>query len=182
MASPDTWPVLWIVIVLVALLRVAELAHAQRNTARLLARGGIEHGRAHYPVIVALHAGWLAALALLVPAETPAQWPWLVVFAGLQVARLWVIASLGPYWTTRVITVPDAPLVRCGPYRFVRHPNYLVVAAEIAVLPLAFGAWEIALVFSILNAAVLAHRIRVEAEAIAPRRAVVDGADGAVTE
>ncbi|MEQ8806939.1 MAG: isoprenylcysteine carboxylmethyltransferase family protein [Rhodospirillales bacterium] len=167
-------PVLWIVIALVALLRLAELVHAGRNTARLIARGGIEHGRGHYPVIVALHAGWLAALAIVVPPDTPVHWPWLALFAALQAARVWVIASLGPYWTTRVITLPDAPLVRRGPYRLLRHPNYLVVAAEIAVLPLAFGAWWIALAFSVLNALVLTHRIRVEQAALAPRASVTD--------
>ena len=167
-------PVPWIVIALVALLRLAGLIHARRNTARLMARGGIEHGRGHYPVIVALHAGWLAALALLVPPDTPAQWPWLALFAALQAARVWVIASLGPYWTTRIITLPGAPLVRRGPYRFLRHPNYWVVAAEIAVLPLAFGAWQIALAFSALNALVLAYRIRVEQAALAPRSPITD--------
>tara|TARA_R110000868_G_scaffold24387_1_gene96368 strand:- start:760 stop:1266 length:507 start_codon:yes stop_codon:yes gene_type:complete len=167
-------PILWVVIALVALLRLAELVHARRNTARLLARGGVEHGRSHYPVIVALHAGWLLALAILVPAYTPVHWPWLALFGALQAARVWVIASLGPYWTTRVITLPDAPLVRRGPYRFLRHPNYLVVAAEIAVLPLAFGAWQIALSFSVLNALVLAWRIRVEQAALAPRAAATE--------
>jgi len=167
-------PILWIVIALVTLLRLAELAHARRNTARLMARGAIEHGRGHYPVIVALHAGWLAALAALIPPDTPAQWPWLAVFAALQVARVWVIASLGPYWTTRIITLPDAPLVRRGPYRFLRHPNYLVVVGEIAVLPLAFGAWQIALAFSILNALILVWRIRVEQAALASRAAATE--------
>jgi len=167
-------PILWIVIALVALLRLAELAHARRNTARLMARGGIEHGRGHYPVIVALHAGWLAALAALIPPDTPVQWPWLVVFTALQVARIWIIASLGPYWTTRIITLPEVPLVRRGPYRFLRHPNYLVVVGEIAVLPLAFGAWHIALAFSVLNALILAWRIRVEQAALAPRAAATE--------
>ncbi len=167
-------PVPWIFIALVALLRLAELIHARRNTARLMARGGIEHGRGHYPVIVALHAGWLTALAVLVPPDTPVQWPWLALFIGLQGVRVWVIASLGPYWTTRVITLPGAPLVRRGPYRFLRHPNYCVVAAEIAVLPLAFGAWHIALGFSILNALVLAWRIQVEQAALAPRTAATE--------
>lgn len=167
-------PALWIAIALVVLLRLAELVYAGRNTARLLAQGGVEHGRRHYPLIVALHAGWLAALALLVPPDTQGQWPWLALFAALQAARVWVIASLGPYWTTRIITLPGAPLVRRGPYRFLRHPNYWVVAAEIAVLPLAFGAWQIALAFSVLNALVLAHRIQVEQAALASRSPVTD--------
>lgn len=96
-------------------------------------------------------------------------WPLLVLFALLQLARLWVIASLGPFWTTRVITLPGAPLIRRGPYRWLRHPNYLIVAGEIAVLPLAFGAWTIALVFSVANALLLAYRIRIEEEAALAR-------------
>ena len=163
--------VLWLVVGLVVAQRVVELAYARRNARRLVAEGGIEVGARHYPAIVALHAAWLVALAVTVPADTPANLPLLAVFIALQGARLWVLASLGRYWTTRVITVPDAPLVRRGPYRFMRHPNYLVVTAEIAVLPLIFGAWQIATIFSALNLALLTHRIRVENAALAPRRA-----------
>ena len=105
-----------------------------------------------------------------VPPEAPASVPLLVLFALLQVFRAWVLLSLGKYWTTRVITVPGVPLVRRGPYRFLRHPNYVVVAAEIAVLPLAFGAWAVAVVFSALNGALLAWRISVEDQALGPRR------------
>ncbi len=159
------------VLLLVVAQRLAELAWSARNTRALLTRGAVEVGRAHYPVIVALHAAWLGALAFTVPAETQPAWSLLAVFALLQVMRVWIIVSLGPFWTTRVITLAGAPLVRRGPYRFVRHPNYLLVAAEIALLPAAFGAWWIALVFSALNAAVLWHRIRVEEAALAPRSA-----------
>ncbi len=106
------------------------------------------------------------------PASAPVFWPLLAVFALLQAARLWVIASLGRYWTTRIITLPGAPIVRRGPYRWLRHPNYAIVAAEIAVLPLAFGAWPIAVVFSGLNALLLRHRIRLEEQALAPRATV----------
>ena len=157
------------IVALVALERVAELAHARRNARALLARGGVEVGAGHYPLLVLLHAAWLAALLYLVPADRAPSWAWLGIFVLLQALRLWVLASLGPYWTTRIITLPGAPLVRHGPYRFLRHPNYVVVAAEIAVLPLAFGAWRIALVFSALNLALLAWRIRVEQQALAPR-------------
>lgn len=159
-----------VVLGLVVLQRLAELILAQRNTRRLLAKGAVEVGRGHYPLIVALHAAWIAVLALTVPADAPASWPLLGLFLVLQAARIWVIASLGPYWTTRIITLTAAPLVRRGPYRWLRHPNYLVVVLEIAVLPLAFGAVWIALVFSLLNAVLLWHRIRVEAEALAGRR------------
>lgn len=159
----------WLVL-LVAAQRLAEVAWARRNERRLLARGGIEVGTAHYPLFFLLHGSWLAALWLLVPANAPVIWPLLVLFALLQAARIWVIASLGRYWTTRIVTIPGAPLVKRGPYRWIKHPNYVVVAAEIAVLPLAFGAWQIALVFSVLNGLLLWHRIRVEEAALAPRR------------
>lgn len=150
--------------------RLVELALARRNTERLLAAGGVEHGGEHYPYLVALHAAWLAALVFTVPVDTPANPFWLAVFILLQIARIWVIASLGRFWTTRIITLPGAPLVARGPYRFTRHPNYLVVAAEIAVLPLVFGAWPIALVFSILNAVMLRTRIATEDRVLADRR------------
>ncbi len=163
--------VLWLTIAVVVAQRLAELAYARRNTRRLLAAGGVESGGRHYPLIVALHAAWLLSLLVLVAPDTPYSLSLLVLFAGLQAARVWVLASLGRFWTTRVISLPSAPLVRRGPYRYLRHPNYLVVAAEIAVLPLVFGAWEIALVFSLLNGVLLLHRMRVENAALAPRRA-----------
>ena len=160
----------YVILGLVVLQRLAELVYAERNTAALKRRGAVEIGRAHYPLVVLLHAAWLVAIAALLPAEPRIDWPLIGVFAVLQGLRIWVLATLGSYWTTRVITLKDAPLVRSGPYRFVRHPNYLVVAAEIAVLPLAFGEVAVAVVFSMLNAAVLAWRIRVENRALAPRR------------
>ncbi|BBK44657.1 membrane protein [Allostella vacuolata] len=162
-------PVAWVV-ALVALQRLAEMAVARRNTARLMAGGGREIGRAHYPLFVVLHASWLAAILATTPADRiPDAWL-LGLYAVLQLLRLWVMATLGRYWTTRIITVDGAPLVRGGPYRFLRHPNYWVVAAEIAVLPLAFANWPVAVLWSILNAALLRHRIRVEAAALAARR------------
>jgi len=160
------------IVALVALERLAELWHARRNTRALLQGGGVEVGRGHYPFMVALHAAWLLAILLTVPPEADVSVPSLIVFAILQGFRLWALLSLGRYWTTRVITVPGAPLVRRGPYRFLRHPNYAVVAAEIAVLPLAFRAWAVAAVFSALNAALLAWRISLEDRALAPRRQV----------
>ncbi len=156
-----------IVTLLVALQRLAELGYARRNARRLLAAGGVEHGAGHYPLFVALHGAWLVALFVLVPAEAPANWGLLGLYGLLQLGRLWVIASLGRRWTTRVIVVPGVPLVTRGPYRFLRHPNYLVVALEIPVLPLAFGAWHLALAFGLANLALLAQRIRVEERALA---------------
>ena len=146
----------------VILARLAELLVARRNTRRLLAGGGQEVGRRHYPLIVATHAAWILALAFLVPTETPLVLHFLVPFMLVQVIRYWVIGSLGARWTTRIIIVPGAPLVKHGPYRWLRHPNYWVVAAEIALLPLVFGAWEIALGFSAVNAVLLLHRVRIE--------------------
>jgi methyltransferase len=154
----------------VALMRAAELVYSAHNARALKARGAIELGAGHYPLIVVLHGIWLLALVVLVPWSAPVQGLWLAGFVVLQVLRVWTIASLGPYWTTRVYDLPGVPVVRRGPYRFVSHPNYLVVAGEIAVLPLAFGAWRIALVFSILNAALLAWRIHVEDRGLAVRR------------
>ncbi|HEY4942340.1 MAG TPA: isoprenylcysteine carboxylmethyltransferase family protein [Rhizomicrobium sp.] len=161
---------IYAILALVALQRLIEIAYAERNTSALLARGAVEVGRAHYPLIVALHAAWLAAIVLLLPADAAIRWIPLVLFVMLQLARVWVIATLGPYWTTRIITLEGAPLVRKGPYRFVRHPNYLVVAGEIAMLPLAFGEIAVAIVFTVLNAAMLAWRIRQEDTALSSRR------------
>ena len=155
---------------LVLLQRVVELVWAHRNTARLRQIGGVEADAEGYPYFVLLHAGWLASLALFIPASTSPVWPLLALFALLQLGRLWVISSLGQYWTTRILTLPDAPLVHTGPFRWFRHPNYLVVIAEIAVLPLAFGAVWIALLFSGLNLLLIIRRIRIEERVLASRR------------
>ena len=141
--------------------RLAELGLAQWNTVRLRARGGVEFGAMHYPLMVALHAFWLLGLWAL-GHERSVDPFWFAAFILLQGARIWVIASLGRRWTTRVIVLPGAAPVVGGPYRWLRHPNYLVVILEIAVVPLALGMPFIALVFSLANAALLALRIRVE--------------------
>jgi methyltransferase len=154
-----------IILALVTLQRLGELWLSNRNTRRLLAEGAHEVGASHYPLIVAVHAGWLAALWWLAPGQ-PIALVWLALYVLLQVARVWVLTSLGPRWTTRIIVLPDAPLVKAGPYRFVSHPNYVVVASEIAVLPLVWGLWPVALIFSALNAAILAVRIREENRAL----------------
>ncbi len=155
---------------LVLLQRSLELIWARRNTVGLRRQGAIEVDAEGYPFIVLLHAGWLASLAAFVPASTRPFWLLLGLFALLQLGRLWVLASLGRYWTTRVITLPGAPLICTGPFRYLRHPNYLVVIAEIAVLPLAFGAIAIAAVFSALNLVLILRRIRIEDNFLAPRR------------
>jgi len=153
------------ILALVTAQRLFELWLAGRNTRRLLADGAVEHGAAHYPLVVGLHIMWLATLWWLAPGR-PVDPFWLALFVLLQLCRIWVIATLGPRWTTRIIVPADAPLVQAGPYRFVSHPNYWVVAGEIAALPLTFGLWAVAVVFSLLNAAVLAIRIRAEDRAL----------------
>jgi len=155
---------------LVLLQRVVELVWARRNTIRLRRLGGVEADAEGYPYFVLLHAGWLVSLALFVPAATPPIWPLLGLFVLLQLGRLWVISSLGHYWTTRIVTLPREPLVQTGPFRWLRHPNYLLVIAEIAVLPLAFGAVLIAVSFSALNVMLIFRRIRIEEGVLAPRR------------
>jgi methyltransferase len=149
--------------------RLGELWLSRRNSRHLMAMGGVEHGASHYPYFVVLHAAWLVAVVLTVPAGGEVDGLFLALFVVLQAGRFWVLMTLGPHWTTRIITVPGRPLVRSGPYRYLRHPNYVVVAGEIAVLPLVFGQWQVALIFSLLNAALLYERIRIENAALADR-------------
>lgn len=161
---------LWVVLTAVAAQRLWELWLADRNTKRLLAKGAVEVGAAHYPLFILLHASWLAAIAIVTPWTMVPNLGWLGLYLLLQLGRLWVIATLGRFWTTRIITLPAAPLVRSGPYRFVRHPNYVVASLEIAVLPLAFGQVWIALAWSLANALLVAWRIRIEDRALNERR------------
>jgi len=155
----------------VTLQRLTELVIAKRNTRRLLAEGAVEIGAGHYPLLVLLHCAWLASLwALAFSDRATLWWPAVIGYAVVEIARVWTMASLGRYWTTRIIVPRETPVVRRGPYRFLHHPNYWVVAFEIALLPLALGSWKLALIFSLLNAAVLAWRIRVEESSLAPRR------------
>ena len=159
---PEALPVLGFV----TLQRLAELAWSARNERRLRTRGAYEVGAGHYPFMVTLHALWLAGLWILAWPQPANGWC-VAAYAALQILRVWVIASLGECWTTRIIVLPDAPLVCAGPYRFLRHPNYVVVAVEIALLPLAFGLWIYAAIFSLANAAIIAWRIRAEDRALA---------------
>ncbi len=154
-----------LLLVFVTLQRLAELAWNRRNEAGLRAAGAVEAGAAHYPVMVVLHGAWLVALWVY-GLDRPLLWPWVAVYGLLQAGRAWVLATLGRRWTTRVFVVPGETLVRRGPYRFVSHPNYVVVALEIFVLPLAFGLWAVALPFGLANLALLAWRIRVENQAL----------------
>jgi methyltransferase len=155
----------YVIMALVTLQRLGELVISARNTRKLRAAGAIEIGREHYPVMVSLHASWLIALWLTVGGQSVST-PLLAVFVALQALRVWVLSTLGPRWTTRVIVLPGAPLVTSGPFRFLRHPNYCVVIGEIAVLPLVFGLVWLAIIFSLLNAAMLFVRIRSESNAL----------------
>jgi methyltransferase len=156
-------PALWF-IGFVATQRLGELVLARHNTARLLARGAREIGAGHYPAIVAMHASWLLAIAVL-GWNQPVSLPWLAAYAVLQGFRVWILASLGSRWTTRIIVL-DEPLVVRGPYRFVPHPNYMLVVAEIIVTPMVLGLTWVAAVFTLLNAAVLYVRISTEHKAL----------------
>jgi methyltransferase len=158
----------------VTLQRLAELALSRRNTRALLARGAVEIAPGHYPAIVALHAAWLLGLWVLAPIREPSL-ALLAVFGLLQIGRGWVLATLRERWTTRIIVLPEAPMVQSGPYRFLAHPNYAVVAGEILVLPLAFGLVAFALVFTALNALMLWVRVRAEDRALRgePHRGLV---------
>ncbi|QDB80480.1 hypothetical protein FHE66_07665 [Georgenia sp. 311] len=156
-----------VLIGLVALERFAELVVAQRNARWAFARGGRETGAGHYPVMVVLHTGLLVGCLVEVWAADPPflpalGWPMLALALGAQVLRWWCIATLGPRWNTRVIVVPDLPLVARGPYRWLRHPNYVAVVVEGFALPLVHSAWVTALVFTVANAFLLSVRIRTE--------------------
>ena len=162
-----SWPALAF-LAFVILQRLSELVIARRNTRALMARGAREIGASHYPAMVTLHTAWILCLVWFGHDEA-VQVVWLCVFIALQAFRFWILMSLGRRWTTRIIII-DEPLVVAGPFRFIRHPNYALVVAEIAVAPLVLGLWEMAVVFSILNAAMLFVRIRAEENALSGLR------------
>jgi methyltransferase len=164
------WPI-WAQAVLayVVIQRLAELVYANANTRRLLAEGGKEYGRGHYPLFILLHGSWLIAIAMMAhPPANPDLWL-LMAFIISQALRFWTLASIGRWWTTRIISSPSFPRVRKGPYRFLPHPNYTVVVIEIAVVPWLLGATSLMLAFTIANAMLLAWRIRIEAAVLAER-------------
>ncbi|HZB08329.1 MAG TPA: isoprenylcysteine carboxyl methyltransferase family protein [Rubrobacter sp.] len=176
-SSPETSPgvsgdlmFLSIFIALIAVQRLLELRLSRGHELALRAKGAYERGAGHYPLIVVLHAAWLLATLVegwLRGAELSTLWPlWVALFLGGQALRYWAILSLGERWTTRVIVLPGAPLVRSGPYKFLPHPNYLAVMLEIFAVPLMFGAWITAGVFTLLNAGVLLVRVRAEERAL----------------
>ncbi len=154
-----------IILALVTLQRLGELVLARHNTKKLLARGAIEIGAKHYPLVVSVHAAWLIALWAL-GRDQDVNLSFLALFVLLQAMRKWILATLGSRWTTRIIILRGEPLISGGPYRYLSHPNYAVVAAEIAVLPLALHLPGVAVIFTLLNAAVLVIRIRAETRAL----------------
>lgn len=158
-----------IILFLVTLQRLSELIIAKRNTAGLVAKGAVEHGASHYPVMVLLHASWLAGLWWFGWNAT-IVWPFMLLYIALQAFRVWILATLGKRWTTRILTVPNETLVVKGPYKYIRHPNYLLVLLEVPILPLAFGLPWFALLYGLLNIAMLAWRIRIEDQALKPAR------------
>ncbi len=162
--------VLVLAVALVGVQRLVELVLARRNERRARARGAVERGRGHYLLIVALHSLWLLATlieGLLRGPELPALWPVpLALFLLVQPLRYWALVSLGERWNTKILVVPGAKPIRRGPYKYLRHPNYVVVVVEILTFPLIFGAWVTALVCTVLNAAVLWVRIREENRAL----------------
>jgi methyltransferase len=160
-----------IILGLVTAQRGAELVLSRYNTRALMAQGAIEVGAGHYPLMVAVHATWLASLWVF-GHDKPLMPAALAVYVALQVLRVWVMATLGPRWTTRIIVLANAPPVASGPYRYLRHPNYAVVTAEIAVLPLMLHLGELAVLFTTLNAVVLFIRIRAEDRALRISRAL----------
>jgi methyltransferase len=165
-----------VILALVTLQRAGELILSRSNTQKLLARGAIEIAPGHYPLIVAVHAGWLISLWVF-GHDQSVNMPGLLLYLVVQGFRFWVMWTLGSRWTTRIIVLPEQPLISAGPYRFLSHPNYAVVTAEIAVLPLALGLPLLAAIFTILNAAVLTIRIRAENRALAAsRETIVRGA------
>jgi methyltransferase len=161
-----------LILVLVTLQRGGELVISRNNTRKLLARGAVEVAPGHYLSIVAVHAAWLLSLWVF-GRHQPVNLVALGVYLVLQGFRIWVLRTLGSRWTTRIIVLPEQPLVSAGPYRFLSHPNYVVVAGEIAVLPLVFNLPLLAVLFTLLNAAVLAIRIRAENRALAASREIM---------
>jgi methyltransferase len=160
------------ILALVTLQRAAELVISSHNTSKLTARGAFEVAPRHYPFVVAVHAAWLISLWIF-GRDQPLNASALLLYIALQGLRLWVMWTLGARWTTRIIILPGEPLVAAGPYRLLPHPNYAVVAGEIAILPLALGLPWLAALFTVLNATVLFIRIRAENRALAASRTML---------
>ena len=156
--------------ILILAQRGLEELHSRNNTRKLLNEGAKEFGRKFYPVVAIAHLGWIAAIFFLIPASAKIIWPLLVIYLLLQVLRYWTLATLGRFWTHRIISLQQAPIERRGPYALVRHPNYVITIAETFILPACFGAFGIAIVFGAMWSLVIRHKIGLEDRALASRR------------
>lgn len=146
----------------IVLQRLCELLYAYHNTKKLKARGAIEKGRSHYGFMVTLHGAWIVLIAVSITPDTTINLIYLIIFFALQGMRGWILWSLGSYWTTRLLSIPNHPIITRGPYKFFKHPNYMLVVAEIAVFPLIFNFVFLAIGFSLLNLLILGFRLREE--------------------
>ena len=153
----------------ISIFRIIELIYSNRNYKRLIARGGKEYGHSHYFLFFIIHTAWIGSIFFFISGENQPNFPLLFLFFILQILRVWVILTLGPYWSTRVISHENFPVITNGPYRWMKHPNYAIVACEIFILPLIFGSWAIAIIFSILNGILIYFRIKAETRALAIR-------------
>ena len=161
-----------IIALLILIQRGAEELYSARNTQALIAAGAREVGRSYYPVVATTHLAWIASLFFLIPATATASYLLAAIYIALQVVRYWVIATLGRFWTHRIFTLDDAPIVRRGPYQYLRHPNYAVTIAETFLLPAVFGAVALGIIMGAVWSAVLAYKIRLEDEALSTRHSL----------
>ena len=166
----DTVGLPQIIALIILIQRGAEELYSARNTQALIAAGAREAGRSYYPVVATTHLAWIASLFFLIPATATTSYRLAVVYIALQVVRYWVIATLGRFWTHRIFTLDNAPVVRRGPYRYVRHPNYAVTIAETFLLPMVFDALALGMIMGAVWTAVLAYKIKLEDEALSARR------------
>ncbi|MFE8695739.1 isoprenylcysteine carboxyl methyltransferase family protein [Cytobacillus sp. FJAT-53684] len=150
--------------------RLSELMIAKRNERHMKQKGAIEFGQSHYPFIVAVHSLFFVSLIIevaLLQKNLSPNWPvFLTLFLLAQMGRVWVLASLGPFWNTKILVLPEANIVKKGPYQYVKHPNYIIVTIELIVIPLLFQAYMTAILFTIFNAVILAIRIPTEERAL----------------
>jgi methyltransferase len=159
-----------LIALVVLLQRVAEEIYSARNTRALRAAGAREAGRSYYPVVATTHLAWIASIFFLIPSNATVSYVLAALYVALQAIRYWVIASLGKFWTHRIFTLEGAPIIRHGPYLYVRHPNYAVTIAETFLLPAVFGAIALGMIMGAIWAAVLAYKIELEDDALSSRR------------
>jgi methyltransferase len=162
--------------------RGLEELYSARNTRRLIAEGAIEAGREFYPVVAVTHLAWIAGVFFLLPADAPLLLFPFGLYLALQVARYWVIATLGHYWTHRIITRAGAPIVRRGPYGYIRHPNYAITIAETLLLPVVFGGWAFGIIMTAVWSAVIRYKIQLEDQALGERRAASEAQRSTATK